>query len=166
MHKRLNRAGLALVLTALLIACTKMEADSAGVDGEGIVQAGAVAIRAIEPDADATAATFQDLSGRPLEIADFNGRKVLLNYWATWCAPCIEEIPALSRAAQILGPEGYVVLLASDESLETISTFIAEYGFSGNFIKLNNYFATHGIQAVPSTVLFDENGQELRVKSP
>lgn len=161
MLKLLIRAGAGFTLTVLLLACTKVE-ENAGLNGaETNVQAGSVVISTVQPSADSAAGTFQDLSGRALEISDFAGRKLLINYWATWCAPCIREIPSLSRAAQQLGSEDYVVVLASDESLETISTFIAENEFSGNFIKLNTFFATHGIQAVPSTVLYDENGQEL-----
>ena len=150
-----------LSLSILLFACTKV--DEAAQQSQ--LQAGRISITDIQLGASTSSSpstgTYQDLSGRSLEIADFAGRKLIVNYWATWCAPCIREIPALSRAAEILGPEGYVVLMASDESLETISAFIAENEFSGNFIKLNSFFAMNGIQAVPSTILFDENGQEL-----
>ncbi len=126
------------------------------------LQSGSITISDIQFEATGDAATFQDLSGTPIELSNFSGRKVVVNYWATWCAPCIREIPALSRAAEILGPEGYVFLLASDEPLETITSFIAENEFNGNFIKLNTFFATHGIQALPSTVFYDESGQEIK----
>ncbi|MBN4075367.1 MAG: hypothetical protein COA71_03480 [SAR86 cluster bacterium] len=153
MYRLAGKTTSSLALLLLLFACTEVE--------ERPVQAGSITISDVQIDASGESATFQDLGGRPLEISSFAGRKLIVNYWATWCAPCIEEIPALSRAAEILGPEGYVFVLASDESLETISAFIAENEFSGNFIKLNSFFATHGIQAVPSTVLYDESGQEI-----
>lgn len=161
MMKAIIRAGLGLALAVLLFACTKIDENADTRAGDTNIQAASVVISTVQAAADSTAGTFQDLSGRPLEISDFAGRKLLINYWATWCAPCIKEIPSLSSAAQQLGSEDYVVVLASDESLETISTFIAENEFSGNFIKLNTFFASHGIQAVPSTVLYDEFGQEL-----
>jgi len=144
---------ISLALLLFLFACSETE--------ERPLQAGRISIADIQIEATDDESTFQDLAGRPLEISNFSGRKLIINYWATWCAPCIREIPALSRAAEILGPEGYIFVLASDESLDTISAFIAENEFSGNFIKLNTFFAIHGIQAVPSTVIYDESGQEL-----
>lgn len=111
---------------------------------------------------DATSSTFQDLEGRGLEIASFAGKKVFVNYWATWCAPCIREIPSIARAAAALEDENYLFLLASDESPETISNFVLDRGFGGHFIKLNGFFGAHGIDAVPSSSLYDENGQLLQ----
>ena len=156
MHQRFRKITISLAMLLILFACSKIEERVE----ERPLQAGSISITDIQIEETGLEATFQDLGGRPLEVSNFSGRKLIINYWATWCAPCIREIPALSRAAEILGPEGYVFVLASDESLDTISTFIAENEFSGNFIKLNTFFAIHGIQAVPSTVLYDEFGQE------
>lgn len=153
MHQSLRNILVVIAPLCLLLSCTEVE--------EQPIQAGNITIADVQFEAAGDSATFQDLNGMPIELSEFIGRKVVVNYWATWCAPCIQEIPALARAAEILGPEGYIFLLASDESLETITTFIAENEFSGNFIKLNTFFATHGIQAVPSTILYDESGQEI-----
>lgn len=111
---------------------------------------------------DAASSTFQDLQGRGLEIASFAGQRVFVNYWATWCAPCIHELPSLARAAEALADENTLFLLASDESPETIRQFVEERGFSGNFIKLNGFFGKHGIHAVPSSSLYNEEGQLLQ----
>jgi thiol-disulfide isomerase/thioredoxin len=154
MRQKLRKIIVGIAPLLLLLACSEVE--------ERPLQTGSITISDMQFDTTADSAAFQDLNGMPLEVSNFTGRKVVLNYWATWCAPCIRELPALSRAAEILGPEGYIFLLASDEPLETITTFIAENEFSGNFIKLNTFFAIHGIQAVPSTVLYDESGQEVK----
>jgi thiol-disulfide isomerase/thioredoxin len=111
---------------------------------------------------DAATSTYQDLQGQGLEIASFAGKKVFVNYWATWCAPCIREIPSIARAAAELEDENFLFVLASDESPETISNFIADRGFEGHFIKLNGFFGAHGIDAVPSSSLYDENGLLLQ----
>jgi thiol-disulfide isomerase/thioredoxin len=120
---------------------------------------GQVLVSKVEPAAaDPTASTYQDLQGKPLELTAYAGKKVFLNYWATWCAPCIREIPSIARAAATLEDENFVFLLASDESIETITDFLEDREFTGNFIKLNGFFGGHGIDAVPSSVLFDESG--------
>lgn len=111
---------------------------------------------------DAASSTFQTLDGQGLEIASFAGKKVFVNYWATWCAPCIREIPSIARAAAELADENFLFVLASDESPETIANFVADRGFEGHFIKLNGFFGAHGIDAVPSSSLYDEQGQLLQ----
>lgn len=102
--------------------------------------------------------TFQTLDGRGFDIELFVGKKVFVNFWATWCAPCIREIPSINRAAKSLEDENYLFLFVSDEDKETINNFLDERGFQGNFIKLNGYFGNFGIGAVPSSWLLDENG--------
>lgn len=147
----------------LLQACSNNEEPAATATAADPVVAGATASGLpVAATFDPATSTFQDLEGRGLEIASFAGKKVFVNYWATWCAPCIREIPSIARAAAELADENYLFLLASDESPDTIRNFIADRGFEGHFIKLNGFFGAHGIDAVPSSSLYDENGQLLQ----
>jgi thiol-disulfide isomerase/thioredoxin len=114
-------------------------------------------------DDDPDSKTFQTLDGRGFDIELFAGEKVFVNFWATWCAPCIREIPSINRAAQALEAEGYTFIFASDEDTDTINDFLYEREFPGNFVKLNGYFATYGIGAVPSSWLVDQNGDVATV---
>jgi len=115
-------------------------------------------LAALPADDDPDSKTFQTLDGRGFDIDLLAGQKVFVNFWATWGAPCIREIPSINNAAQALEDEGYIFLFASDEDAETISTFLDERQFPGNFIRLNDFFASYGIGAVPSSWLLDENG--------
>jgi len=144
-----------LCALALLAGCSDAGVDTAlnGANGEATpLQRIAAAAK------DPSTTMYQDLAGNGFDLDAFAGKKVFLNYWATWCAPCIREIPAIASAAAALESEGYVFLLASDESPETIGKFLGEREFSGNFVKLNGYFGSHGIDAVPSSLLYDESG--------
>lgn len=150
---------LLLLCLALLQGCSSEEASAPIAVEPTLAPAPAVTITDALAPAVAMTTMFQDLEGNPLELSAFAGKKVFLNYWATWCAPCIREIPSISRAGAALADENFTFLLASDESLETIKEFLLERGFTGNFIKLNGFFGAHGIHAVPSSALYDEAGQ-------
>ncbi|OOG36825.1 redoxin [Rhodanobacter sp. C06] len=78
------------------------------------VPAGVVVAQVGEP---APALELPDLQGHPHRLADYRGRRVLLNFWASWCGPCLDELPALDKMQAKFGENGPVVLgIAMDES--------------------------------------------------
>ncbi|MEQ9104050.1 MAG: TlpA disulfide reductase family protein [Rhodothermales bacterium] len=96
---------------------------------------------AAEGQATATPSTFQDMiieapagnfsftgldSGATADLDAYRGKVVLLNFWATWCAPCLEEIPALNRLQKKYGEDGFVVLSISDEDPGILKAFEAQ----------------------------------------
>ena len=160
---------LTLLLTSLLLQSCGNDADqaasAASMPSESVASARAdqhPLLATLPEDDDPDSNTFQTLAGRGFDIDLFAGQKVFVNFWATWCAPCIREIPSINNAAAVLAPEGYVFLFASDEDIGTINTFLEERQFGGNFIKLNGYFTNFGIGAVPSSWLLDENGDVIQ----
>ena len=60
--------------------------------------------------------SFVDLEENNLDLSEFDNKKVVISYWATWCAPCIKEMPSIKRAEEILEDYGYTFLLVSDET--------------------------------------------------
>ncbi|WP_067560773.1 TlpA family protein disulfide reductase [Halofilum ochraceum] len=68
-----------------------------------------------------------DRSGEPRSIGDFGDRVVLLNFWATWCPPCLEEIPALDRLHQALGDQGFSVVGVALEGAEPVRAFAQKH---------------------------------------
>lgn len=149
MIKITSKALTPLLLSLALFACEKAP------DDEQI----SISIASVRAPISNSASSYQDLQGNPIELADYLGKKVILNYWATWCAPCILEIPSLARAAEILEDDNFIFLLASDEPLVEITSFVEEHELAGNFIKLNAFFASSGIEAVPSTLLLNTEGE-------
>lgn len=109
---------------------------------------------------------FVDGDGRPRALADFRGRMVLLNIWATWCAPCRREMPTLDRLqAELGGPDFEVVALSLDRAGSgVVRTFYDEVGVK----HLALYTDSSGRAArelhargLPTTLLIDRAGREL-----
>ena len=73
------------------------------------------------------AATFEDTQGRTQALGRFQGRLLLLNFWATWCAPCREEMPALSEAARRWQARGVEVVGLSAEPAEVVRDFARDH---------------------------------------
>lgn len=106
-------------------------------------------------------AEYTDLEGNALAIKDFKGKRVLLNYWATWCRPCIEEMPDLLKLQSHLAQENYIFLLASDQSIQKIKDFKSAKGYDFNFIKYNGSYAQHQINALPVTIIYNAAGEQV-----
>ena len=111
---------------------------------------------------------FSDDTGRKTNLADFHGRVVLLNIWATWCGPCREEMPTLDRLQAALGgPNFEVVALSIDTGgLPVVQAFFKQIGIR----HLRPYLDTEhdamdiGGTVVPLTLLIDAQGRELARK--
>lgn len=103
--------------------------------------------------------SFLDLSEDNLDLSVYKEGKIVINYWATWCRPCIKEMPSLKRAEEILEDYGYTFLLVSDETIYKISKFKNERNFDFNFLKSIKSFETLGIYSMPTSYIFDENGK-------
>ena len=69
-----------------------------------------------------------DLEGQTVSLSDFRGEVVLLNFWATWCPPCVDEMPSLQKLQEALGEKGLNILAISvDESVEDVERFRDEF---------------------------------------
>lgn len=99
-----------------------------------------------------------DLEGNPVNLSEYAGKRIFLNFWATWCGPCLAEMPSMEKARQVLAEEGYVFVLISDEQPETIKAFQSRRGFDFEYLRLNQSIKTAGIFSIPQTYLIDSKG--------
>jgi thiol-disulfide isomerase/thioredoxin len=109
---------------------------------------------------------FEDAQGRALSLADFKGKVVLLNIWATWCAPCRREMPALDRTQAALGGSDFeVVALSLDRpGAEVVRKFYGEVGIRSLAIYVDRSGKAGrelDVVGVPATILIDREGREL-----
>ena len=103
--------------------------------------------------------SFVDLYENNLDLSVYKGKRIVINYWATWCGPCIKEMPTIKRAEEILEDYGYIFLLVSDETVSKISKFKNDRNFDFNFLKSIESYETLGIYSMPTSYIFDENGK-------
>jgi len=113
---------------------------------------------------------FADASGKPLTLADWRGKTVLLNLWATWCVPCRQEMPTLDALeGKLGGPNFQVVALNIDtRDPEKAKTFLKDIGVShlsyyadGSAKSFQDLKSVGRAFGMPTTLLVDPNGCEI-----
>ena len=109
-------------------------------------------------------ASFTGPDGKAMTLAAFKGKPVLMNLWATWCGPCVAELPTLDAAAQKLDGKVAVIAVSQDtQRTETVPAFLTAHGASALKPYLDDKMALSlGYGAnLPTTILFDSTGKEV-----
>lgn len=102
-----------------------------------------------------------DLQGKPLGLRELQGRVVLLNFWASWCAPCVEEMPALRRLQAAMPATGFtVVALAQDLESGDVAKFLKDHpvNFPVALDEDNEIARLYKVRGLPVTFLIDKRG--------
>lgn len=99
-----------------------------------------------------------DLTGNPFDLDQYEDKIVLVNVWATWCRPCLQEMPTLAGAQAAFSDDPIVFLFASNETLKQIEGFKQRQKFDFNYLHLNNQEEL-GILALPTTFIFSKDGE-------
>ncbi len=108
-----------------------------------------------------------NLEGQSISLSDFRGNPVLINFWASWCYPCIYEMPFIQEVFEEWSGQGLVMLaINKGESLSTVNDFMQ----SGNFsfpvlLDINQYVALeYNARSIPTTFFIDKDGMIQAIK--
>lgn len=108
--------------------------------------------------------TLTDLTGEPRKLSEWRGKLVLVNFWATWCTPCLHEIPMLLDIQQQYGARGLQIVGAAMDELEAVKTSAPQLGINYPVLVGDTEIITamqalgDTLGALPYSVLIDANG--------
>jgi thiol-disulfide isomerase/thioredoxin len=108
-----------------------------------------------------------DLSGAKISSDAWAGKVVVVNYWASWCPPCIREIPLLVETQETLGEAGVQVVGIAVDRLEDVEAFIAQYPVNYPILMANPEAVAlskrlgNRVEGLPFTVIFDRSGRRV-----
>ncbi len=120
----------------------------------------------IRPGDQAPAFTGTTTDGKTIKLSDLKGKVVLIDFWATWCAPCIAEMPNMRKAyAEFAENDDFILLgISLDEYAKTVQKFVKEKGLPWPQIVLgpaekNPIAKKYNVSAIPATFLLDRKGK-------
>lgn len=103
--------------------------------------------------------TLKTLDGQEVKLEQFRGKVIFLNLWATWCGPCVMEMPSLQKLYDKM-KDDVVFVLASDESVETVKHFMSQKGFDMPvYVYTDSSPSAYDTFGIPTTFIISADGQ-------
>ncbi len=121
-------------------------------------------LQPVIPPAPTPPISFVDVNGKTHTLAEFKGHGLVVNLWATWCAPCIAELPSLAKLARALAPDDIAVLpLSSDHGGKAaVVAFLTSHKIEGLPVLLDpegDVLRAWHVRGIPTTLLIDREGR-------
>ena len=123
-------------------------------------------LKPVDPPVDPPDIAFTAADGSEHRLAEFRGHGMVINLWATWCGPCIEELPSLAALSKTLAPDDIAVLpLSSDRGgAKTVQSYFHEHDITGLPVLLDPHSAAAhawNVHGIPASFIIDKQGREV-----
>ncbi|MCD8171370.1 MAG: TlpA family protein disulfide reductase [Clostridiales bacterium] len=111
--------------------------------------------------------TAELIDGSSISLSDLKGKPVIINFWATWCGPCVREMPAFERLKEDFGDEIGIIAVNCGDDADTVKDFVDEYGYTFPVVLDGDYEVTmlYPSNSIPYTVVLDANGKITHVST-
>lgn len=110
----------------------------------------------VQPDISLNKMKVEDLNGNQVKISEMLGKPIVINYWATWCAPCRKEFPEFEVVKKKYGNK-VTFLMVSDETTQLIQKFKDKNSYSFNYLRATNGFEE--VNSRPTTFVYNKKGE-------
>jgi thiol-disulfide isomerase/thioredoxin len=162
--RRISLAAAAAIAVGIVTAVWVARKPAAPPEAAALAPALLPGLTLVNPPATLPAVTFKTLDGAAVTLAQFKGHPVVLNFWATWCGPCVKEMPELDHLAAVQGAGGIAVLAVSADrtGADAVKPFLAAHDVSHATILLDQGSdAVHslGLGGFPTTLIIDGAGR-------
>lgn len=118
----------------------------------------------IAPEIDLKTIEVSTMSGEKLFLNQLEGKVLILNFWATWCPPCVQEMPMFDNLYRSMKNQDVEFVLASDDELPKIQSFIQKHQLSIPLYQFTKRMQEHGVYTIPATFIFDKKGKLVEKK--
>ncbi|NNC95194.1 MAG: TlpA family protein disulfide reductase [Chitinophagales bacterium] len=118
----------------------------------------------IAPKLNLKSLSVTDLSGSEVKISDIDSELVVLNFWATWCGPCRQELPILNEIVNEFKDKDVTFIMVSDEDLVRQNRFLSGKDLAMTFYKLNGKLPELGVHTIPTVYFLDKNKDVIKTK--
>jgi thiol-disulfide isomerase/thioredoxin len=113
----------------------------------------------VAPDIKFTEMKLMDTNSKTVNLSDYKGKVIFLNFWETWCGPCVQELPTIEKAREQIDSTKMVFITVAEESPAKISDFKFNHDYRFNYFISEAPFSELGINTYPTTYIIDREGK-------